>query len=509
MYNLSKSRYITGLCCPKILWLNQHKPDEKINDEDTSALEAGIKVGELARSYFGEYKLVPYDDNKKIMLEKTESLLAEATNSQPMTICEATFSSNGNFCMVDILRIDNNEFEIIEVKSTTSVKSSHFDDMAYQYYVLQSNGYKITKVSLMHINSDYERNGPLELDKLFTVVDCSKEVIDKQKDIKINIERIIKKASSHEEPVCSIDQCCFDNDPVCPYKLYCLRNLPEENIFNISGKALKIDKKLELYNRGIVSLSDLLTSDENLSPDALLQVECETKKLPPQINKEALEKYFLDNVITFPVYHLDFESFTEVIPSFDRQRPYQHIPFQYSIHIQKKYFTPEDDKLDNELEHLEFIAQTGTDPRRSLAERLCSDIPENVCVMAYNMSYEKSIIKELALLFPDLSEHLMCIYYNIIDLIIPFRKRAWYSYKQRGSDSLKFVVPAMFPDKIQFDYNALNLIHNGGEAMKAFPELPFKTPEEQEKIRAALLAYCHLDTLVMVKILQNLFWLNT
>jgi len=157
------------------------------------------------------------------------------------------------------------------------------------------------------------------------------------------------------------------------------------------------------------------------------------------------------------------------------------------------------------LLHREFLAEEGKDPRRELAQRLCADIPKNVCVLAYNMGFEKGRIKELAKLFDDLSAHLMKIHDNIKDLMQPFQKRAYYCREMGGSYSIKQVLPALCPDEAELDYHALDLIHNGEDAMTAYTELPGKSPEERRRIRAALLAYCRLDTLAMVKILERLF----
>jgi len=176
--------------------------------------------------------------------------------------------------------------------------------------------------------------------------------------------------------------------------------------------------------------------------------------------------------------------------------PYKQIPFQYSLHVLSK--------KGGTLKHKEFLAKEGTDPRRLLAEKLCKDIPDNICVVAYNMSFEKRVIKELAALFPDLSEHLLSINESMKDIMQPFQTHAYYHRKFAGSYSIKAVLPALYPNDKELDYNSLNLIQVGTEAMAAFPTLHEKSPEEIAKIREALLAYCRLDTLGMVKIMQFL-----
>jgi len=156
------------------------------------------------------------------------------------------------------------------------------------------------------------------------------------------------------------------------------------------------------------------------------------------------------------------------------------------------------------LKHKEFLAESGPDPRRAIAERLCEDIPMNVCVTAYNKSFECSRIKELAGYFPDLAEHLLNIESHIVDLLVPFQSGYYYNRAMGGSFSIKSVLPAIFPDDPSLDYHNLEGVHNGGEAMTVFPQIQFMPPEEQQKARHDLLKYCELDTYAMVKVWQEL-----
>jgi CRISPR/Cas system-associated exonuclease Cas4 (RecB family) len=448
-FSFSKSRYCTGLQCPKILWLDINRSEEKdaslINQH---LLDSGTKAGELARGYFGPYSLVDYSEDKSVMLAETQRLIAART---PI-ICEAAFANDDGLCIVDILRQTDGGYNIIEVKSSTGLKDQHLDDMAFQYYILNACGLPIKNVSLMHINNQYERLGELDIQKLFALQDCTVEVLDRQKDISVNIKKIREIAGAGTEPDIPIGKHCKTPYP-CPYQSYCSPDLADTLVDN---------------------------------------------NQPPIIDREKLNVFL--ETLSYPLYFLDFEIFQEAVPSYDHQRPYQLMSCQYSLHIQTEKGA--------EPAHREYLAPHGSDPRRALAERLCADIPRDVCVLAYWMSFEKKRIEELAALFPDLSTHLMAIHSNIKDLIVPFKTKAWHSHLQSGSNSLKAVVPAMFPDDPELNYQNLGLIQGGGEAMNAYAELPYKTPEEQQRIRDALLAYCHLDTLVMVKVLEKLQMVN-
>ncbi|GBU26554.1 hypothetical protein R84B8_00064 [Treponema sp. R8-4-B8] len=497
--NLSKSSYCKGIQCPKILWLDTHKSELK--DESVlnrKILDTGNRVGDLAMGYYGAYSEVPYNKDKSIMIAETKRLLDANTK----IIREGSFSFNGNFCSVDILRICGCEAEITEVKSSTEIKPIYYDDVAYQYYVLSSCGLNVKKTFIMHINNEYERNGDIDLKGLFTVHDCTEITLSMQKDIAANIERFKKITEEENEPDIEIGMYCYEPYE-CEYRKYCWKHIPKNSVFDVSGHGLKMEKKFDLYKRGVISYEQLLESslksEEKLNDAALLQIETFVYKKPPVINKEAI-RVFLDS-LCWPIYFLDFETLQEAIPPYDGLRPYMQVPFQYSLHIQE---TPGAEPI-----HKEFLANEGVDPRDKLASRLCADIPQNVCVLAYNMSFEKGRIKEIAnwlekLNKNSLAAHLMNIHDNIKDLMLPFQSRDYYSLELGGSYSIKKVLPALCPNDPELDYNKLDLVHNGGEAQNTYAELAEKSPEERERIRAALLAYCRLDTIAMVKILEKL-----
>lgn len=186
-----------------------------------------------------------------------------------------------------------------------------------------------------------------------------------------------------------------------------------------------------------------------------------------------------------------------MIPKYQGTHPYQQVTFQYSLH----YIEHEG----GELKHREFLGISGEDPRRALAEQLCKDIPLNVCTTAYNKAFECTRLKELAEAFPDLAPHLLNIESHIVDLLDPFRAGYYYLPAMNGSFSIKKVLPALFPDDPELDYHNLSGgVQNGGEAMSIYPQIQFMEPEKQKKARRALLDYCCLDTLAMVKLWEKL-----
>lgn len=482
---LSKSKYCKAKQCNKSLWLLKNMPEVATEIDNQSVLDNGTKVGELAREIFGEYKNIEYQEDLSKMLEQTEELLKLAPN----IITEASFNFNNNFCSVDILKNDIDGLEIYEVKSSTEVKEIYLDDVSYQVYVLKNLGYKIKKASIVYINNQYVRHGELELNKLFNIEDVTEIAFDKQEEIENKIKEINQYMRQEVEPELDINMHCF-NPYKCEFWEHCTRHLPENNIFKI--REMHKDQKFKLYKQGIYSFKDVLSQDIN--PKYKQQVEFEVFNKEPIIDKEKI-RGFLEKLY-YPLYFLDFETFQQPIPQYDGIRPYMQIPFQYSLHYIEKE--------NEELYHKEFLAEAGVDPRRTLAEKLVEDIPINGCVLAYNMKFEKMVIRELADVFEDLREKLMKIHDNIQDLMIPFYERSYYCKEMQGSYSIKYVLPALFPNDEELDYHKLPVVHNGGEAMSVFTTLDERTAEEQEKIRSGLLEYCKLDTLAMVKIWEKL-----
>jgi len=199
--------------------------------------------------------------------------------------------------------------------------------------------------------------------------------------------------------------------------------------------------------------------------------------------------------LTYPIYHLDFETFEQAVPEWKGIVPFMQIPFQYSLHIEyeNKPFT-----------HKEFLALQGSDPRYELAKRLVADIPDDATVLAYNMGFEKGVIKKLANMFKEFSIELMKIHDNINDLMTPFQKKDYYTPSMKGSYSIKYILPALVPE-MEKGYKNLNHIHNGSDAMQTYPKLAtMQNNDEVLKLREALFRYCELDTLAMVKILDKL-----
>ena len=489
--NFSKSKYTSFFQCHKIAWLDKYKPDQKEIDSGALARMAkGNAVGDLAMSLFGEFiEVTAKREDGSLDLNEMKAKTTEYIHKGVETICEAAFDFNGLYCAVDILHKEADGYAIYEVKSKTKLEYYHLVDVAYQKYVLEKCGIKVVGVHVVHINNKYVRHGALDIKKLFTIEDVSDLIADEYKAVEHNLSDAEKILILEQEPDIDIGKQCT-SPYQCSYWKYCTRNFSKPNVFDLYS----CNKKAELYKKGIVSFSDIKASGEPLTPIQLRQVDYALNEKGTYADKTAIDDFL--KTLSFPLYFLDFETMQDVIPQYEGTTPYEQIPFQYSLH----YIENEA----GELKHKEFLAVSGKDPRRKIAESLCENIPKNVCVLAYNKQFECGQLKKLARQFPDLSTHLLNIKDNVKDLLVPFRKGAYYNKAMGGSFSIKSVLPAIFPNDPSLDYHNLNGVQNGTDAMTIFPLIKDMPPKEQEITRNNLLRYCELDTFAMVKVWQEL-----
>lgn len=488
---ITKSKYVTYCQCEKALWLKANKPELEVVKNE-AVFETGTEVGKLARGIFGDYidVTVKKDDGSLdigAMLNNTIDEINKGTD----VICEAAFSYNDEYyAAVDILRKQDDGYAIYEVKSSTSEeKVQYYQDIAFQKWLLEKCKINVTGTYIICINNEYVFDEKLEIDKLFSINDVSKEIKNYYNVVENESKNALSVINSSNEPNKCISINCF-KPYSCGFFDYCTKDKPNPSVFDLYR--MNKEKMVELYNRGKVSFENL--KNEKLSEKQSVQVNCYLKNT--EVIDKGKIKAFLDT-LTYPLYFLDFETMQFAIPMYKGTKPYQQIPFQYSLHYR--------DNINGELKHKEFLAISGEDPRRSLAEQLVKDIPSDKCVLAYNMGFEKGRIKEMAAAFDDLNEHLLKIQDNIKDLLIPFQNIAYYKPSMNGSFSIKSVLPSLFPDDPSLNYHNLENVHNGTEAANLFPKIKDLNIEEQKIARESLLKYCGLDTYAMVKVLDKLY----
>lgn len=486
-FYLSKSLFIRGLKCHKALYLQKFRPELKddVSEMTQRGFDVGNDVGSLSQQLFPGGAIVPYEGlSHAEQLDMTQSLIRQGLK----TIYEATFSHDDVLVKVDILHLGENGWEIYEVKASSSQKDYHVNDLSVQYYVVAGTGLPVVRACLVHINKHYVRNGDIEADKLFTMVDLTETAKDKEPFIRKEIEKQ-RSMLSADEPVIDIGPHCAEPF-ACDFHGHCWSHIPSPSVFDYRdvGKP----NGFRLYQQGIVRMEDVpldsLGWRQKMQLDGVLHQK-------NHIDVDAVRN-FTDS-LWYPLYFMDYETtFMTPIPMFDDTWPYQQVPFQFSMHVIQE--------PGGELEHHVFLADGATNPQKEFLEKLLAIIPRNACILVWNQGFEIPRLKELAEAFPEKSGEIDHLINSIRDLMIPFRDKSIYHWQFNGSYSIKVVLPALAPE---LSYDNLD-INDGGMAASAWVRM-IQSNDEQEKsvIRKQLLQYCHLDTLAMVRILEKMKWM--
>jgi len=482
---LSKSKYLNGIQCPRLLWIavNDKGRMPEIDEAQQKLFDEGHIVGNYAKKLFPEGVDIPTEDFGG-NLEQTKKLIKENK-----VLFEPAFLVDRLYSRADILEPTKEGWNIIEVKSSTEVKDVNLQDVAFQKYVYEKAGLKINKCYLLHINNQYVRQGDIEIDKLFTKEDISINIAE---EIKLVPERakLFLEIIDGKEPDSIIGEYC--DDPYdCSMKKECWAFLPKENsVFDLhrGGK-----KSWDLFRRDILAIKDI-PENEELNDKQQIQLSCE-KTNKPHINTPAIQEFF--KTLEYPLYFLDFETYSTAIPLYNGLKPYQQITFQFSLH-----------KIDSKGKktHFSFIASGKQDPRKKFVNAIKRKLGVKGSVIVYNQAFEQTRLKELGELFPADKEYLLSVNERMKDLLIPFRNFDYYNRKQEGSASIKYVLPAL----TDMTYKGME-IANGGQASLKYAYITHgkidgtkAKKEEIKKVREDLKKYCGLDTEAMIQVMDKL-----
>ena len=490
MRNLSKSKLVAFRQCPKRLWLEVHKPELLEDSAQTQAnYKVGNEVGEIARRLYdpnGKGALVDAQaEGYTAAFDRTRSLL-----NSPHPVFEAGFAAKGALAFADVMlpvrKAGKRAWRMIEVKSSTSVKDYHRDDIAIQAFVARSAGVPLASIALAHIDSTWTYPGKGNYDGLLKENDLTTEAFARQGEVEQWIGAAQAVVADPTEPARGIGSHC--SDPFeCGFLKYCHGNGPQPKhpvawLPNVRTKALK------------ACIEEDAPSELGEVPDHLLnelQLRVKTHTLSGKVYFDAVGAAKDLTPHKLPATFLDFETITFPVPIWKGTRPYQQIPFQFSAHRLSR---------SGSLEHEAFLDLSGSDPSLGFAEAVVEACGRRGPVFVYNAGFETARIKELAQRFPRLREALLAVNNRIVDLL-PIARQRYYHPSQQGSWSIKKVLPAVAPD---LRYDALDGIQDGGLAMEAFREalLPETVRERRLQIEQQLHAYCRLDTYAMVRIWQ-------
>ena len=453
---LSKSSFIRGVQCEKHLYLYKYhyKEMDQLSEMQKAIFKRGTDVGILAQQLYPNG--IDASPATQFEYDKAVKLTKELLDKKQKVIYEASFNYSDVLSVADIVVNGKSGLNVYEVKSSTSISETYIRDAALQYWVISNCGYKIKDFSITYINNQYIRKGDLDINQLFITESVLKLILPLQNWVEDNVKRFKKVLSKKDIPYIDIGEHCHD-PYTCGFFEYCRKHIPENSIFDLSG--IHLSKKYDLYRSGIIKLEDI-PADAKLSKNAKLQLDVYKSKID-LIDKKAIKEFLAD--FNYPIYFMDFETFQPAVPMFDNSKPYQQIPFQYSLHYKKN--------KKSKIEHFEFLAETGADPRIKFIENLLNATKNEGDILTYNKTFEILRLKEIAESFPKYKKEIEERINRVKDLMLPFQKKYYYTSKMQGSYSIKYVLPALIPE---LSYENLD-INEGGLASIAFESLFYET----------------------------------
>jgi len=484
-YCLSKSKYLQGLQCPKLLWMAYHAKDQfpPVDTETQAIFDQGNEVTALARTLFpGGLEIEGVEDFEAI-LRKTQELLP-----QRKPLFEAALRYKNTFARPDIL-VPNKDgtWDLYEVKSSTQVKDVHYEDVAFQKYCYEGTGLRIRKIYLVHINNEYVKKGPIDPEGLLNLEDVTEEAEKLARRVEERVNEMIGVLNQKECPEIAIGPQC--SDPYdCSLQELCWQHVPEDSVFIFNR--IRKDKAFAFINDGFLRAVDVPPASlKSASHQVVYKCHVENRT---HVDPAAVRAFI--ELLKLPVYFIDFETVGAAIPLYDGTRPYQQVPFQFSLHV---FSGP-----DQELEHHAFLAEGAGDPRPEFLKRLKALIGPKGSIVAYNLSFERGRLQESVGAYPDYKDWLNGIDGRFVDLMTPFQKFDYYDPKQLGRYSIKSVYPAL----VGGSYEKMT-ISEGGQASREYARVTFSdgvTEEDRRLVYDGLLEYCKLDTRAMIDVLDVL-----
>ncbi len=510
-HRLSKTRFLDGLQCHKLLWWKTHErdaPELSVDPQLQLVFDQGTEVGGRACGEFPGGVLIdlPHWEAEARVHATREAMVAGAP-----AVFEATFVEEDVFVAVDILaRTDGGGWRLIEVKSSLDLKEVHIPDAAVQTWVLERAGVQVESVELMHLNRACVFP---DLSDLFVSEGITAEVQDflprvpslihEQKNVLTGGLPVVPTGSHCRAPY------------ECPFQGRCWTPEPSDSVARLYHGGARKDRlrAMDVRKLGEIPVDFDLSSVQERQRRAArtgelvveegLRAALEELAGEPQGSDVGFQASGTDSdglglepapASPSPLAFLDFETVAPFIPRWEGCRPFTAVPVQFSCHFRE---------VDGTERHEEWLHNGPEDPRPACAHRLLDLLEDVPVILAYNAPFEMRCIRGLADAVPGLAAPLTALADRIKDLL-PVVREHIYHLDFQGSFSLKAVLPALVPD---LTYEGLE-IKDGGEASAWLFRLLLH-PESIEanrvdRLRSDLLAYCRLDTLALVRLLGRL-----
>lgn len=482
---LSKSKLLAYVQCPRKLWLAQYRPE--LEDEeafDPAVLEIGRAIGAKAREIYGREggHLITGERGLRAAVAATQALV-DAGGRKP--IFEATFEHAGVTVQVDVLDRSQAVPKLVEVKSSTSVKEHHLVDCTVQAWTLSQLG-MAPRVAVAHVDAEFVYGGDGDYSHLLIEEDVTALVDERLAQVPALVAGARATLEALDEPETAIGEQCA-SPYACPFFGHCA---PPQREFPVTALGGLKSGLYALMHEGFGDLRDV--PNDKLANDRQRRIARCTRLGRPYLGRELRE---LALTLPRPRYYLDFETVAFAVPIWPGTRPYEALPFQWSVHVDDGAA----DESSGGLAHAAYLSLSGEPPMRACAEALLETLGERGPILVYS-GYERRVLGELATRYPDLAPALDSLRERLVDLL-PAVKTHYYHPDMRGSWSLKSVLPTVAPD---LDYGGLGEVRNGAAAQAAYLEAiaPTTPVERRERLRHALLEYCRYDTLALVRLVD-------
>ena len=482
---LSKTRFIAGLQCPLRLWYQCYQPHLacEISPGKQALFDTGHEVGKMAtRLYPGGIRIKAGYRHHDEAVRTTAAFMQDP---EVRALYEAAFVFEDVRVRVDILeRADAANWNMIEVKSSTSVKKIYCSDVALQHWVVQGSGVTLNTSGILHLNNQYIYDGrKIDWESLFTFVDLTDHVSSLQEDVAAELQDLKKMLAAAQAPDIKPSRHCL-KPYLCEFWDHCTQKMPEFWVLNLNG--ISQERLDELDAMGVEDIGDIPDSFKMTAIQKRIQASVSTGKeyIDPALESEL-------NAVVYPLHFLDFETMGSAIPRYAGTKTYQALPFQWSNHILQE---------NGQLDHHEYLCNEDKDPREEFTHSLLDSLGNRGTIFIYT-TYEKMIIRLLAEHLPAYRERLLDTLDRFKDLCDITRKY-YYHPKFHGSFSLKSVLPALRPE---MSYTNLAIREGNQASLEYARMIDSATPsKEKNRIRKDLLIYCGQDTLAMVKIRDEL-----
>jgi predicted RecB family nuclease len=482
---LSKSRYLASSQCLKRLYWQVHAPELAAEPDasDYAIMEQGHQVGLLARQLFPGGVEVGSDGGLDQAIRATRELIA---NPEIPALFEAAFEHDGVVVRVDLLhRRRDNRWRVIEVKSSASLKEEHLDDVAIQYRVLSRCGLDVGSCCLAHVNRNYVfQGGMVDPWRFFRIRNVTRQVEKLQPKLIFQLRAAFTVLSMPTAPDIKPGSHCTA-PVVCEFFDHCNPQRPDDHIGYLPR--LHASAMEELEEMGIESIYDIPDDFEltEIQRRAATSVQAGEPWYSPEL-RDVL------GGLGYPLYFADFETLNRAIPPFAGMHPYDHLPFQWSVHVQRQPGV--------EPEHYDFLATDASDPRREFISSLCRALGESGSIVVYS-SFESQRLSDLAVWLPKYAEPINAIQARLFDLL-PVVREHTYHPAYAGSYSIKSVLPALVPE---MTYDGME-VANGQDAGLAWEALIRGGLDQTGHawIKKALLDYCGQDTMALIRLVEKL-----